>query len=142
MVRWVPHRPAAFLVADAKGHLLLFDLVEKPLAPMAVERLSTVARLSRQALDVCRPSPAAGREASLHLVVASGGPVGPYVRKLGRRTSSRKSGTATEADEEDLLRRSFDLFPSRSSLDQFLLAMPGGSGVGVGLGLGDRGPFK
>jgi len=131
MVRWFPTRAAAFLAVDSQGNLYEFDLLQDPLVPIGVEKLSTVSKLSSQALDVCSSSAAVvapyGRDHQLYLAVASGGPMGPYVRKLNRPKpppGTITGGGVGAVDEVQLLSNSFDQVAVRSAIEQFVAAIP------------------
>jgi hypothetical protein len=131
MVRWFPTRAAAFLAVDSQGTLFEFDLLKDSLAPIGVEKLSTVSKLSGQALDICRSSAVAvvpyGRDHQLYLAVASGGPLGPYVRKLNRPlppVAIAEEGSLGTIEEMRLLSNSFDQVALRSAIEQFVATIP------------------
>ena len=158
--RWIPHRPAAFLAVDSAGRLFLFDLLRDAGGPVGTEQLSTETKLSAQMLDVsgARPSSSSSsssfqyRRDALHIAVASGGSVGPFVRRLNRMTLDRPAGPGTrksrsrsggegkaegedaqqeeeeeeeeELEEERLLLDAMSRFAAKTAMQQFVTTLP------------------
>ena len=151
--RWIPHRPAAFLAVDSAGRLFLFDLLRDAGGPVGTEQLSTETKLSAQMLDVSRARPSSSfqyRRDALHIAVASGGSVGPFVRRLNRMTLDRPAGPGTrksrsksggegkaegedaqqeedeeeELEEERLLLDAMSRFAAKTAMQQFVTTLP------------------
>ena len=136
-LRWIPHRPAAFLAADSAGRLFLFDLLQDAGGPVGSEQLSTETKLSSQMLDTSggrhtgtssSSSSSYRREAlPLHIAVASGGATGPFVRRLSRPARTSRGGTgeaAEEQEQERLLVDAVSSFSSKTAMEQFVTTLP------------------